>query len=179
MLSLSHPFPDTEVDIEAPTSTDWFSATSIKPCLMSLVGWKGEVRYIARYMMHSLGRGANRNVPGSIPILMETTTMPDASNHLEFPVDIQPCGGDVLTGWLSQESPVIEVNILPMPTERTAEGPPFKTVRLFKYPGAEDHLDELQFSLCPSSGRLCTITGDTNEIIVLDFLIPSWKDLDD
>ncbi|KAJ6558056.1 hypothetical protein B0H19DRAFT_1261616 [Mycena capillaripes] len=179
MLSLSHPLPDTEVEIEIPTSTDWFCATSIKPCFISLVGWKGEVRYIARYMMQSLGRGANRNVPGSIPILMETTTMTDAYDYLDYPAAILPCGGDVLTVWRSQHSPTIEVNILPMPTERTGEGPPFKTVRLFRYPGSEDRLDGLKASLCPSTGRLCTITGDANEIIVLDFLIPSWKDSDD
>jgi hypothetical protein len=72
--------------------------------------------------------------------------------------------------------PVIEVNILPMPTERTAEGPPFKAVRLFEYRGPEERQDDFDFSYCPSSGRLCTITGEGNEIVVLDFLIPSWID---
>ncbi|KAJ7906331.1 hypothetical protein B0H13DRAFT_2662858 [Mycena leptocephala] len=178
MLTLSHPFPraDSELGLEIPTSTDWFCATSTKPCFLSLVAWKGDVRYIARYMMQSLGQAANRYVPASIPILMETSSMTAASDYLDYSTEIQPCGGDTLTVWTSQRPPVIEVNILPMPTERTAEGPPFKAVRLFEYRGPEERQDDFDFSYCPSSGRLCTITGEGNEIVVLDFLIPSWID---
>ncbi|KAJ6470609.1 hypothetical protein C8R47DRAFT_1222509 [Mycena vitilis] len=178
MISLSHPLPrsDRHLELEIPSSTDWFCATSTKPCFLSVVGYKREVRYVARYTMQSLSRAANRNVPGSIPILMETSTTPAAYDHLEYSTEIHPCGANILTAWTCPRSPVIEVNITPIPTERTAEGPPFKTVRLFEYRGPHERPEDFDYSLCPSTGRLCTMTGEGNEIIVLDFLIPSWND---
>ncbi|KAJ7778196.1 hypothetical protein B0H16DRAFT_880412 [Mycena metata] len=177
MLSLSHPFPRKSLDIASATavtsSTRWFSATSIKPCFLSIVGWKGGARYLARYTMQSLPRGANRNLPGSIPILMDTSPISAEWDHLVMLEEVQPCGADALSVWTS-ESQGIEVHISPMPTEKQAEGPPFKTVRLFEYPGV-DHSVNFDFSLCPITGRLCTMTGYNSEILVVDFLVPEWK----
>ncbi|KAJ7185710.1 hypothetical protein C8R46DRAFT_1061508 [Mycena filopes] len=176
MISLSHTFlPGMELDI--PVSSDWFCATSIKPCFLSLVGWKAQKRYIARYTMQSLVRNANANLPASLPILMDTCPISTASDYLEFATDIQPCGNDALTTWLSQDSPVIELHVSPMPLERQVEGPPFKTVRLFEYTATEERPEDFPFSLYPVTGRLCAKTGVTeNEIIVLDYLIPEWVD---
>ncbi|KAJ7016003.1 hypothetical protein C8F04DRAFT_1185378 [Mycena alexandri] len=173
MLSLSHPFPRKSLDITS--STGWFSATSIKPCFLSLVGWKEDTRCIARYTMQSLARGANRNLPGSIPILMDTSPISGASDYLDTLDEIQPCGADALSVWTSETSPLIEVHISPMPTERQTEGPPFKTVRLFEYHGT-GRPDDFDFSVCPITGRLCTMTGYNSEILVVDFLVPEWKD---
>ncbi|KAF7360250.1 hypothetical protein MVEN_00753900 [Mycena venus] len=174
LLTLSHPFSGGQ-ELDIALTGDWFCSTDTKPSFLSLIGWKGSRRYIARYMMHSFDRRANHNLPGSIPILMDQISMTGAGDHLDYCTEIQPCGGDALALWTSQESPaVIEVSISPLPTEKKNEGPPIKTVRLFESRG--DRPDDFEFSICPITGRLCTMTGQGNEIIVLDFLIPSWKD---
>ncbi|KAJ6487825.1 hypothetical protein C8R45DRAFT_994446 [Mycena sanguinolenta] len=175
LLTLSHPFPTRHSSwIEIGSSTDWFCATSVKPCFISISGLKENTRYIARYTMHSLDRSRNPNIPGSIPILMDQSPMTAAAEHLDYCENIYPCGEDVITTWTSGTNSVIEANISPMPTQKRNEGPTFKPVPLFEYPG--DRPDDFDFSLCPFTGRLCTVAGEGNDIIVLDFLIPGWKD---
>ncbi|KAK7044772.1 hypothetical protein R3P38DRAFT_2880784 [Favolaschia claudopus] len=173
LLTLSHPFRGSQ-DPETAASSDWYCATSIKPCFIFITGWKGNKRYIARYTMHSIGSQANPNIPDSLPILMDKCLMADASDHLEFASEILPCGGDIVSPWSSLSAPVIALNVTRMPTEKKSEGPPFTSVPLFEYRG--DRHDDFDFSVCPFTGRLCTRTGNGNEIIVLDYLIPSWKD---
>ncbi|KAJ7790564.1 hypothetical protein B0H14DRAFT_3569320 [Mycena olivaceomarginata] len=178
LLTLSHPFP-SRPEFEVTSSFDWFCATSTKPCFFTLTGWKGNSkRYTVRYTMHSLDRRANRNIPGSIPVLMDQSPVPAAWDYLDYCTEIQPCGGDALTVWTSQGPPqlppVIEAHISPMPTEKRSEGPPFTTVHLFETVG--ERPEDFDFSICPIAGRLCTMTADVKEIMVLDFLIPSWED---
>ncbi|KAF8186898.1 hypothetical protein K438DRAFT_1973098 [Mycena galopus ATCC 62051] len=173
MMTLINPLPRQE-EHEIASSSDWFCATSIKPCFLSITGWKGDTRYTARYTMHSVDCRENRNIPGSIPVLMDQSPIPGASDHLEYCTELQPCGGDVFAPWASHASAVIEANISPMPTEKKSEGPPFKTVRLFE--SRFDRPEDFDFSICPITGRLCTMTGEANEIVVLDFLSPGWKD---
>ncbi|KAF7351311.1 hypothetical protein MSAN_01562600 [Mycena sanguinolenta] len=176
LLTLSHPFPGRSGHgVEIGSSTDWFCATSIKPCFISISGFKENTRYIARYMMHSLHGPRNPNIPGSIPILMDQSPIADAADHLDYCEGIHPCGGNVFAAWTSESSSVIEVSISPMPIERKNEGPTFNSVLLFEYPG-DRRPEDFDLSICPFAGRLCTVGGEGNEIIVLDFLKPGWKD---
>ncbi|KAJ7512801.1 hypothetical protein B0H11DRAFT_2213364 [Mycena galericulata] len=177
MMTLSHPFPDQ--DCEIPISTDWFSAVGSQPCFLSLVAWKQEKRYIARYTVQTLDSNANRNLPGCIPILMDVVPVPDTTwDELDVCDDIHPCGGDALSVWTSGSAAVVEVHISPMPLERKVAGPAFDSVRLFearegREPGPASRPDDFYFSLCAVTGRLCTTTLRENEILVLDFLPPN------
>ncbi|KAF7351309.1 hypothetical protein MSAN_01562400 [Mycena sanguinolenta] len=174
LLTLSHSFSSRHV-LDIVSSTDWFnSCATSKPCFISIRGYRGDTRYIARYAMHPLDPGGNSNIPGSIPILMDQSPMTTAAEHLDYCEELYSCGGDLFVVWTSATSPVIEANIASMPTERNNEGPTFKTVQLFEYPG--DRPKDFDFWLCPFTGRLCTVAGEGNGIIVLDFLIPGWKD---
>lgn len=176
MLTLSHPFPRKEFDVS--TSADWFSAVGDQPCFLSLVGWDKDQRYVARYTMQSLDSQANRNLPGCIPIHMDTVSVPDTTwDDLDVCDDIHPCGKDALTLWTSSTLAVIKVHISPMPMERaTAAGPPFESVALFDPREGTDQSpvglpDDFDFSLCAATGRLCTTTLHANEILVSDFLL--------
>ncbi|KAJ7167448.1 hypothetical protein C8R43DRAFT_1121859 [Mycena crocata] len=170
ILALAHPFPARHLELEITMSTDWFCATSTRPCCISIIGWKSDSRQIARYTLQPLDRATNHNLPSSIPILMDTVVM---SGETEWAEEIQPCGQNALTVWTSLEAPAIEVHISPMPLTRQAEPPAFKSVRLFESPSGDSHPHDFKFSLCPISGRLCTMVG-VNEIVVSDFLLPHF-----
>ncbi|KAJ7440152.1 hypothetical protein FB451DRAFT_1300792 [Mycena latifolia] len=162
ILTLMHPFPN--VDLEISTSANWLS-TAGQPFFLFITA--------SRYIMQSLDRSANCNLPPSLPILMDTVLISPPVDG-PSPGEIQVCGETLFSLWSSPATPKIEVHVSPMPKQRKETGPPFIPLCLFEDEWGTTSQDPtpFDFSLCPVTGRLC-MTVRENEILVLDFLIPN------
>ncbi|KAJ7689472.1 hypothetical protein B0H17DRAFT_1202359 [Mycena rosella] len=168
ILTLTHPFPNLELEIS--TSASWLSATG-QPCFLFITGWNGQERRLARYMMQFVDRGANINLPRILPILMDTALISTPQDGPSLG-EIQLCGQNMFCLWTTPTAPKVEVQISAIPKERTEAGPALRPLRLFEDEWSLDPTP-FDFSLCPVTGRLCTMNAQHNEILVLDFLIPT------